>query len=505
MSYHILLIDDDPYFRSEFREYFLDFDIHGVATAQEALKILRKPHAIDVIILDQQLPGMKGTELLKQVKDIAPDVFTLMLTGNSNKDIAIEALRGHAADFMEKPLTKSKLKKIENLVLSCRGGEKDQSVTGIKGKIERAKNFAQRNYHKNVMLQDVADEVALSPKYLSRVFKQQAGCSFTDYKLKIRMEKAKELLAESGKNIEQISVELGYENPESFIKTFRKLNGCTPKQFRMKKIPKRKDDKGKGSKAQEIKKLKKEKMDLETMALRQKQRLESASGKLRQQKRLTALGRISAVIAHELRHPLSVIQTATWNIHKKNKDRSLDKNLESINRMLEEAEHIINNLLNYSRIKKPELKSVNLQSLLQGHLSDLTDNMNQSNVQISVFYDPRTNIKIQADDFQIKEVVTNIVNNAYEAVLKKKKGIIEIRLARIDDSLLLTVRDNGKGINAKELDDIFEPFYTTKHKGTGLGLSICSEIIEHHNGTIDVQSIIYKGTTFTIRFPIFLS
>src|SRR5262245_16594771 len=210
MPYHILLVDDDPYFRSEFQECMEEFNVIGASNAQEALRIFKQPNNIDLVILDEILPGAKGTDLLQDLKAIQPNINTILLTGHSTTDVAIKALRAQATDFIEKPLDDQKIEKIKNIVLSAPGGERDRSLSGVQGKIERARFFAERNFNKKLKLKDVAEEVCLSTKYLSRIFKENTGMSFSEYKLKLRIEQAKKILQQTGDSIEEISYRLGY-------------------------------------------------------------------------------------------------------------------------------------------------------------------------------------------------------------------------------------------------------------------------------------------------------
>ena len=102
--------------------------------------------------------------------------------------------------------------------------------------------------------------------------------------------------------------------------------------------------------------------------------------------------------------------------------------------------------------------------------------------------------------WQIKEVVNNILNNAFDAV-SADKGRIRIKAENGGDTVKISIRDNGHGIDAQTLPKIFEPFYSTKSKGTGLGLSVCRQIISLHNGTIEVESEPGHGATFSITLP----
>jgi len=234
MPYNILLVDDDREFREEFRDYLEDYEVIEASNGEEALELLKRPNVIDLVILDVMMPGLRGTQVLKEMKKIAPHVGIIILTGYGSEDVAVEALRGDADDYIRKPLDLDKTKEIIERLLETKQGEADIENLGIEGKIERVKRFVERNYHKKVCLKHAAAAVYLSTKYLSRIFKQNTGIGFSDYKLKIKVEKAKELLRKTGYNIDQISDKMGYQNTESFIRIFKKFTGYTPTEYRNK-------------------------------------------------------------------------------------------------------------------------------------------------------------------------------------------------------------------------------------------------------------------------------
>lgn len=634
MPYHILLVDDDHYFRNEFREFMEDFDVIEAANGQEALKILKKPHTIDLIILDEHMPGIRGTELLEKVHAISPNTQTIILTGQSSKQVAINAVKGQATDYIEKPLTTKKIEKIKDLLLSSNRGEKDKPTSGIKGKIEQAKYFAERNYDKKLTLNDVANEVCLSPKYLSRIFKEKTGMSFLDYKLQLRIEKAKELLKESGDNIEEISYKLGYQNPESFGKVFRKITQLTPREYReqenqkldtqklkkdhvqrkeyrdlliankvlsnakgaiieydlkgkiiswsktaerlygwkekemmgkfcenkylknrMKflanishkeeKVKEKKEFESKqrtasgkvldvwckifpvrdskkkieyfitfqrnisGRKKRQFKNIikeldgvKKEKEIAEKTIKTNETDLTQARLQLERERYFAGLGKLAAIVAHEMRRPINNIQMAVWNLKNKNENPSLNGNIACIEEMVDESEQIINNLLNYSRIKLPIYKQVVIFKLLN-HCIDATQKRFRLNkVEVIKNLQHLNQKKLPTDSLQFKQIISNIIMNAYEALLDNKKGKIAINTETTKSHLIIKINDNGRGIAKKDLEKIYEPFFSKKPKGTGLGLSICREIIALHNGSIDIESKINKGTTVTIQLPL---
>jgi YesN/AraC family two-component response regulator len=234
MPYSILLVDDDLEFQREFAASFDTYSIVTASSGKDALKILNGPNEIDLVLLDVMLPDQRGTKLLKTLKKTKPELKVIILTGYSNKDIAIESLKADADDYLEKPLDMEKVASIFDQYLKYGGKRSNLSTNSIEEKIERVKEYLKRNYHTQVSLQDAAKIVFLSPKYLSRVFAKVTGQGFNQFKLSCKIDKAKEFLKKSSLTIEQISYQLGYQNIESFVRIFKKFTGKRPTQFRKK-------------------------------------------------------------------------------------------------------------------------------------------------------------------------------------------------------------------------------------------------------------------------------
>ncbi|MDD4938967.1 MAG: response regulator [Candidatus Omnitrophica bacterium] len=240
MPEKILIVDDDAEFRQELRDYLQDYQVVEAANGMEALRIINRANEIGVVILDVMMPRISGTEVLSEIKKIEPDLGIIILTGHSSKDVAIEALKNRADEYLEKPSSIESLKEIIEKLLSKRNGEAEIDTANTEGKVLKVRRFIEKNCFKKTTLKEAAEAVCLSPKYLSRVFKEETGAGFNEYKLKIKIGSAKELLGKSGCNVNQISDKLGYENAESFIRQFRKLTRQTPSEFRRKLQGKRK-------------------------------------------------------------------------------------------------------------------------------------------------------------------------------------------------------------------------------------------------------------------------
>ncbi|MBI4350724.1 MAG: response regulator [Elusimicrobia bacterium] len=234
MGDNILLVDDDKEFRSEFRDCFGEYRITEASTAEEALAYLEKPNKIDLVLMDVKMPGMGGLKALRLVHAAAPGAAVVIMTGYSSKDVVIEALRGEASNYIEKPFDVEKARAIIESVLVKAGGEEEVSLTDGKGKVEAVKNFLRRNCLKKVRLQDAAAAVYISPKHLSRIFKAHSGIGFNQFYLNCKIEKAKEILRDTSYTVDHISEKLGYGTTQSFIRQFKKMAGTTPSGFRAK-------------------------------------------------------------------------------------------------------------------------------------------------------------------------------------------------------------------------------------------------------------------------------
>ncbi len=244
MPFNILLVDDDSEYRDELKDCLYDYAVTEAPAGKHALGIFEKPNDVDLVVLDVMMPGMDGIEVLKKIKKMAPDIPVVMLTGHSSEDIAISALKAHADDYLEKPVDLNKfLNVIEELLESKTYGD-DIGSWDNRAKTEKVKIFIERNWHKKIRLKDVSRIVCLSPKYLSRIFKEEQNIGFNEYILNVKIKKAKNLLKNTGYTVSQISDKLGYENIESFTRIFKSYTSKTPAEYRH-YVPSRKPRKSK--------------------------------------------------------------------------------------------------------------------------------------------------------------------------------------------------------------------------------------------------------------------
>ncbi|MEI7751440.1 MAG: response regulator transcription factor [Candidatus Omnitrophota bacterium] len=228
----ILLVDDDDVFRRLFIKLRGNYDFVEASSAEIALAILKKPNDIDLVLLDLELHGMSGIEALSCIRKQNPDLPVIILTAHGSQDCAVQALRGRADDFLEKGIGAEATEEVIARIIKSKQLKYPYFQEGVDSKIESSKDYIMRNYNRGVGLKDAARSVCMSPKYFSRIFKEKTGISFCDYKLKIRIEKAKAFLMDKDSTVDQVSDAVGYQNTESFIRQFKKIVHLTPAQYR---------------------------------------------------------------------------------------------------------------------------------------------------------------------------------------------------------------------------------------------------------------------------------
>jgi len=228
-----------------------------------------------------------------------------------------------------------------------------------------------------------------------------------------------------------------------------------------------------------------------------------ALDQLRHSERLAVMGRIASGLAHELGTPLNVVAGRAKMIG--SGDLETEEVGQSARIIREQAERmtgIIRQLLDFARRPRGQFREQDLAPVITGVLQILGPTARSSGVELQTVM-PEGLPPVRVDRNQLEQVLLNLVMNAIQAM--PEGGPVQIALeagSGQEAGTLLKVRDSGPGMDAELLEQIFEPFYTTKAagQGTGLGLSIVKGIIEEHGADIGVSSIPGEGTTFTIRF-----
>ncbi len=231
--------------------------------------------------------------------------------------------------------------------------------------------------------------------------------------------------------------------------------------------------------------------------------LKDLNEEIARNKRLAALGKLSAGIAHEIRNPLSSIRGLAQFISgslSPADERKAD--LKTIIQEVDRLNNLVFQILDYAKVKKLNLTSFSFNSLLTEVVELFKQEISDKRIEFTLELSPEISL-VQADRDQLRQMLMNIIINALQAIPQEGEIKIETEksVLKEEPAIKLVIEDNGEGIADKDLNQIFDPFFSTRAQGSGLGLSIVYRIVESHQGEIKVESKVGKGTKFIIFLP----
>lgn len=234
----------------------------------------------------------------------------------------------------------------------------------------------------------------------------------------------------------------------------------------------------------------------ETEALRQQ---------LLQAQRLSSVGELASSIAHEFNNILTTIINSAKLAMKDQNPAERTKAFERIVRAGQRAAVIAHGMLGFARKSATIRQKVDIAGLVEEVLILTDKDLAKHRVQVETKYIGRPTAWVVPG--QIEQILVNLVINARQAMSQGGRLKLDVRENETADTVEVKVVDSGVGIPPEQLRLIFEPFFTTKQPdeygrgGNGLGLSVCRQIIEQHQGRIRVESVVGKGSTFTLKLP----
>jgi signal transduction histidine kinase len=227
---------------------------------------------------------------------------------------------------------------------------------------------------------------------------------------------------------------------------------------------------------------------------------------LLQAQRLSSVGALASSVAHEFNNILTtIINYAKLGLRPTADDQARTQALERILKGGQRAAGIVNSMLGYARNHGIERVPTDVVRLVEEALTLTEKDLAKHRVSVERRFLARPAAPVVPG--QIEQILVNLIINARQAMPRGGKLLIEVRENRAAGMAEVKIADTGVGIPPDKLRLIFEPFYTTKQPdeggsgGTGLGLSVCRQIIEQHHGRIRVESVVGKGSTFTVKLP----
>ena len=237
----------------------------------------------------------------------------------------------------------------------------------------------------------------------------------------------------------------------------------------------------------------------------------SETEQLRQQllhaQRLSSVGALAASVAHEFNNILTtIINYAKLGMRPEGDEAARVQALEKILKGSQRAATIVNSMLGFTRSSSSQREVVDIVRLVEDVLVLTDKDFSKHRIRVETSFHGRPQAPVVAG--QIEQILLNLLINARQAMPKGGRLRVEVRDNPDAQMVEIRISDTGVGISPDQLRLIFEPFYTTKepdehgHGGSGLGLSVCRQIIEQHQGRIRVESLVGKGSTFTVKLPL---
>jgi signal transduction histidine kinase len=227
---------------------------------------------------------------------------------------------------------------------------------------------------------------------------------------------------------------------------------------------------------------------------------------LMQAQRMSSVGALASSVAHEFNNILTtIINYAKLAMREQKDEAARNQALERILKGSQRAATIVGSMLGFARNNAIQHEKTDVVGLVEEVLLLAEKDLSKHHIQVEKRFEGRPNAQVVPA--QIEQVLLNLIINARQAMPRGGRLRVEVRANPRAQMVEVRVADTGVGIPPERLRLIFEPFYTTKvpdehgHGGTGLGLSVCRQIIDHHHGRIRVESLVGKGSTFTVKLP----
>lgn len=527
----VLVVDDELGMR-DLLSYELESRGFQVITASNGLKALAavKSEKIELVITDVNMAEMDGVTTLVEIKKINPDLEVIITTGYGTIEMAVDAMKKGAYDFVQKPYNLDEMSLIINRALEKKDLKKlialYESSKAIFTTV-KLKDVCEIIIHlvKRVLNVDECSLMLLdSNKTLSIAASRGISEEIvreTHLKLgervagRVAEEQRGRLLIDGLENYPDLSQYGSNSKIGSSIICPLVLQGQTVGVLNLNR------KKGKDifsnsdlncaeifavQVAQAIKNAQiYEKLQNNIEELKAAYRiLEETQDRLIQTEKLASIGRLVAGVAHEINNPLTSIIGYSQLLMEDTSGASQHEQLGIVYSEAQRCGRIVQDLLTFARRRKPKFETENLCTLIDSTIKVLSSRVDLKNVTITKDY-PECCPEIKVDGSQMSQVLLNLLTNAYHALEHRDKNKeICISVFEKEGSIYIEIKDNGLGISEANMSKIFDPFFTTKEvgHGTGLGLSLSYGIIEEHDGRLQVNSVEGKGATFSIKLPV---
>jgi signal transduction histidine kinase len=481
----VLVVDDEKVVRDGCSRVLTGkgFQVLTTENGQQAMETLAQ-ESVDMILLDLKMPVMSGEEVLEKTSIQYPDIPVIIITGHGTIDTAVECMKRGAYDFITKPF------QIDEFLLTINRAAEKRRLE------QRARQFQEENV-RNLY------DLNLEKSRLKTIINYMAnGVMVNNRNLEVVLHNpALMRLLEISEEIENpISVNRIIDD-ESLISTLYGIQADGGSEQE--------------SISQEIKAGRRVLRAISAPALSPDKEIVGTVTVLEDITAFKQLDEMKSdfvnMVAHELRSPLTairqqnsvVLEGLAGPLQQKQMD-FLGRGIKKIDTLLE----LINDLLDIAKIEAGQHVQhqipIDISQIIEDTVQLMEPKATEQNITIN--YSCKNMQPIQADPQSIEEIFNNLITNAINYSLDS--GRVAVTAECLGEYMEINVADTGVGIPPEELPKIFDKFYRVKHPktrqvmGTGLGLAIVKGVVEAHHGTIDVESVPDRGTTFRILLPI---
>ncbi len=482
---HVLVVDDEKVVRDGCRRVLTGkgYEIDTAENGQQALEILAA-QPIDILLLDLKMPVMGGEEVLEKTRDEYPDIPVIVITGHGTVDTAVECMKKGAYDFITKPF------QIEQFLITVeRAADKRQlELKARQFETENIRNLYDLNLEKSrlkTIINCMANGVMVTNRNLEVVLHNPALMRLMEITEK---PKAPAPISEVIKDTD-------------LVDTLKKLlSGEAPEEE---------------SVSQEIQTKKNTLRALSAPAMDPDHAIAGTVTVLEDVTAFKQLDQMKSdfvnMVAHELRSPLVAIRQLNSVMLEGLAGPLEEKQQDFVKRSIGKIDsllNLINDLLDIAKLEAGKFVQHRVPTDI-GKIIEETIALMEPRAQkqgIVLNYSIEKLKPVQADPKRIEEIFNNLISNAIN--YSPEGGRVKVTAKGLGDYMEIRVEDTGVGITQEELPKIFDKFYRVKNPktrqviGTGLGLAIVKGVVDAHQGSIDVESVPDKGTTFKVLLPV---
>jgi len=541
----ILVVDDEGIIRQLLARTFAgdQYQVETVEDAEVALNRI-KEDSFSLLITDLKMPKVGGMDILKEIKSVNPYIEVIIITGYPTIELAVEAIKIGAFDFICKPFDLEQLKitvsrclekqkfsinhvKLGELTTLFEISKTINIDTGIESLLARildsALEITKAKRGSILLLDENTGELTVrAARGLSEEVINNTKIPLGEGIAGRVAKEGKPLLVSGAEQVPGQGSSSRYEtnsflsiplvnkyldSRENTVGVINVTDKISRENFTDREETLLSVLAGQAAVAVENANIYSQ-LQSKILTLGQTiDQLNQTQNQLIQSEKMAAVGQLAFGIAHEIRNPLGIILGGVEFLEKNlvKKDGIKKEIVEKLKQSIDRANNIIVDLLRFSRTSKLEAQSVDICALMEEVVSLIKNQAYSKDVRIVKNYTDSA-LSVLADPALLRQVFFNLCINAIDSMSKGGRLTLNIysgQGTRANKEVIIEIADTGKGIPKDILPRIFEPFFTTKEpgKGTGLGLSIVHLILERHKGAIGVESVVAKGTKFTIRLP----